>query len=285
MVNNKILVKNILYKFIYTINVLKYWNKKVPLSIIEVWVGQTCTLKCKDCLHLIPYIKPEIYSVEKLLSDIDTILNLCDVDYISVVGGEPFTNKEIYKLIEYINNNKQLKKAKIITNGTIMPELNAFEALSKENNKIEVHIDIYPEQDANHKAFSDMLDKYKIPYEMYRYDDRTVMWWKYLGENKMKKTGVRAASISHRYCSMREVFTISKGRFTSCPRGMTTDLVYDFENNKYECLKISELTNDRRGRAYIATCKENIYMDYCKFCTGVTRDNPQGVLPGVQIKQ
>ena len=49
-------VKNEKYQKIYKKNLKKYKNSKVELDFLEVWVGKTCNLRCRDCLHMIPYL-------------------------------------------------------------------------------------------------------------------------------------------------------------------------------------------------------------------------------------
>ena len=47
-------MKSILYWLFYLKNIWNYSRKKVHLNFLELWVGQSCTLKCRDCLHMIP---------------------------------------------------------------------------------------------------------------------------------------------------------------------------------------------------------------------------------------
>ena len=81
------LKKNLKYGQIFLKNLYKYRKKKVRLSFLEVWVGQTCTLKCRDCCHLIPYVKPAIFNIESLIEDCKKIFELCEVDFFSILGG------------------------------------------------------------------------------------------------------------------------------------------------------------------------------------------------------
>lgn len=276
--------KNLLYKLIFVKNKIKYRNKKIKIHLLEVWIGQTCTLKCRDCLHMIPYIRPEIYNVDVLIKDINNMLEMSEVEYISVVGGEPFTNREIYKLIDYINSDGRIKKGKIITNGTLKLGEPVINSLKNDKNVMEIHIDVYPGQDNKCAEFAEVLKKNKIPYEKYRYDEKKDMRWKYLCENNMKLQNVSKAKKAHRRCWMKSVFTISNRKFASCPRGITTKYVYEFKDNPYELVNLTKIKPDNIGKAYIATCMEGIWKDYCRYCPGVTVENNEDVIPGIQIK-
>ena len=154
--------------------------------MLEVWVGQTYTLKCKNCLHMIPYINPKLYNIDKLISQLDLIFQMCTIDCLSVVGGELFTNNSIVHLINYINNISSISKARIISNETIILDDDCIEELLK-SDKIEIHIDLYPGNDVCVQKYYSYLTERNVRCELYHYNNKDEMRWKYLGENQIKK--------------------------------------------------------------------------------------------------
>lgn len=250
--------------------------------MLEVWVGQTCTLKCKDCLHMIPYIHPKLYDIDELIRHLNLMFQMCTIDCLSVVGGEPFTNKKIVRLINYINHCASVPKAKIISNGTIIPDDDCVAELLK-SDKIDIHLDLYPGNDERiQKTYSYLIER-NVRCELYRYDHNDEMRWKYLGENHIKKRNWFQTKKSHSHCVMSSVYTLSNGIFVSCPRGITTKSVYHQERFPFEYVKIDDVSDLRKGKAELAVCTFGIKKEYCQFCYGVTRNNPVNVTPGIQI--
>ena len=113
-------VKNEKYQKIYKKNLKKYKNSKVELDFLEVWVGKTCNLRCRDCLHMIPYIKQKKLEVSRLIRDCKRLLELCSINYFSIAGGEPFCCKNLFELIDFVTESADLKDGKIVTNGTVI---------------------------------------------------------------------------------------------------------------------------------------------------------------------
>jgi len=231
---------------------------------------------------MIPYIKPSIYSIDALIGDLNKILKICEVQYLSIVGGEPFTNKNLIDLIRFVNQCDDIPKAKIITNGTIFPTDDMIHELLKKD-KIEVHIDQYPGCELRSEKIFEYYQKKKVRCELYHYNIYEEARWKGLGENHIKRLRLSGAMTSHRYCAMNKVYTLSDGLFVSCPRGITTEMVYGQKRLPYEYIVMDELMDEMDGKARIAVCIFGIYKEYCRYCYGVTRDNPRNVIPGLQL--
>ena len=126
--------KNAKYQKIYKKNLKKYKNSKVEL----VWVGKTCNLRCRDCLHMIPYIKQKKLEVSRLIGDCKRLLELCSINYFSIAGGEPFCCKNLFELIDFVTESADIKDGKIVTNGTVVPEERTIDALRRMKGKLEI---------------------------------------------------------------------------------------------------------------------------------------------------
>ena len=204
-------MKNLKYRKLFLENLIKYRNRKVRLSFLEVWVGQTCTLKCRDCCHMIPYIKPSIYDVDSLIEDCKILFELCDVDFFSILGGEPFTNPDLYKLIDFVAESKNIKDGKLITNGTIMPNDMMMNSLRKLNNKLDVRIDVYPGRETRAQEFYDKLTTEGIRCTLLRHSVFEEMRRKKLSGPNQKIIPCRTSDMIYNECALKSCHTLSNG--------------------------------------------------------------------------
>ena len=173
-------VKNEKYQKIYKKNLKKYKNSKVELDFLEVWVGKTCNLRCRDCLHMIPYIKQKKLEVSRLIRDCKRLLELCSINYFSIAGGEPFCCKNLFELIDFVTESADLKDGKIVTNGTVIPDERTIDALRRMNGKLEIRVDVYPGQADKTAKFIKILEENEIRnhIQFYRGDKKSN--WKHV---------------------------------------------------------------------------------------------------------
>lgn len=278
------LKKNLKYGQIFLKNLYKYRKKKVRLSFLEVWVGQTCTLKCRDCCHLIPYVKPAIFNIESLIEDCKKIFELCEVDFFSILGGEPFINPDLYKLIDFVAQSKNITDGKLITNGTIMPDEKTIRSLKKLNNKLDVRIDVYPGRETRGNQFYNILLKEGIRCTLLRHNVFAEMRWKKLGGPEQKIIPCDTAAEIHKECALNACHTLANGELTVCPRGITSETVFGIKKNPWEHILIKDLKNPVLAKARIATAvSKMMYKDYCCYCMGIAAMNPYSIQPGIQI--
>ena len=105
-------------------------KRKVSIPSLDIHITTHCSLKCKNCSHMIPYYKPEnqhTMTLEEFKSNIDAILKNVDIVYnINILGGEPLLNKAMTDMLEYANSKNRIKGLRIHTNGTIMPKEDDF---------------------------------------------------------------------------------------------------------------------------------------------------------------
>lgn len=280
---NQDYIKNIMYKLLYIKNILKYAHKKVKINFLEIWVGQSCTLRCKDCLHMIPYIESQIYSIDELILDCKKLFRICDVEYISILGGEPFLNKELYRFLEFIGKCSKIKDGKVITNGTVIPDERTLKSIIGLKNKLDIRIDVYPGSETRAEKFYALMQKYHIRSAIMHHDVFKELHWKWMGSIKQKMKSIRSSRIAYAYCGLRGCYTLANGEFTVCPRGITTQQIFGMEKNAYENIIIRDLASGVRGRASFATSIEpKVYKDYCRYCKGMTKLNPFCIHAGVQ---
>ena len=267
-------------------NMRLYRDRKVKIPFLEVWVGKVCTLRCKTCIHMIPYIKPQKLDIEELIRNCRIMIKLCDIEYLSIAGGEPFCCKDLYKFLDFVKDEDAITDGKIITNGTLLPDERTRQSIKDLNGKLEIRVDVYPGQEEKCSPMVAFLQEENIRHHIqwYRADKKSN--WKFTGSPRQWEIAEKMTKVIYRDCIDKHCFSMCGDEFTSCPRGIVSEEIFHIEKNPYEHIRVSELKDDALSRAKIATCMEDsIYKDFCRYCLGLTESNPYFVVPGEQIER
>jgi len=259
----------------------RYSNHKFPIKKLQIWVGQTCTLKCKNCSQLFPYIKPRIYDIDTVIAQTQKILQLCEVESFHIIGGEPFTHKGIGKLIEFVCQQKHSAINKIISNGTILPSDQTVEVLKRFRSDIQIQITRYDCAKERQEKFISLCVVNGI---QYFYTAQEALWY-YLGDCNQEEIK-DVATIQHNFnaCWDRTCTTLADGELSACPRMHNSSLVFGHSRPFIEHLKVAMLSNNRFSRALIATnLSVATHREACKFCHGITGFNKTLVKRGEQL--
>jgi len=273
--------KELLYHLVYLGNWFKYFGKKVPIDFFEVWVGQRCSLRCKECCHLIPYADPVFYEMDTVIADCSAFLDLCEIEFFSIVGGEPFCHPELYRLLDFFSGRHDVLDGKIVTNGTVMPDRRTINSLKNLKGKFEVRIDLYPGKEEFTSRFYNSLLEEGIRCHLTRFEEWS---WKRLGGPEQERLSTKAAKDAFARCWDKQCYTLANGEFTACPRGILSEHVFSIPKRRFEHMRILDDKSKATSKALIATCMTHkAYKDYCRHCLGMTKTNLDDVTPGVQI--
>lgn len=117
--------------------ITSFISNKVEIKAIQFKMSNQCQLVCAHCNPILSSswakfegIKPSINGNFKLTTEFLEELEelLPQLELIKFTGGEPFLNQEHWKLLEYFQNNPNIKNCKLeyITNGLITPKYNLW---------------------------------------------------------------------------------------------------------------------------------------------------------------
>ena len=278
--------KNRTYEKLFRKNIKLYRDRKVTLPFLEVWVGKACSLRCKACIHMIPYIEPQTIDIDELIRNCGKMLKLCTIEYLSVAGGEPFCCRNLYKFLDYIKDEGAITNGKIITNGTVLPDERTRNSIRNLNGKLEIRVDIYPGQEEKCAPMVEFLEKDNIRHHIqwYRADKKSN--WKFTGSPEQWEISEMMTRIIYRDCIDKHCYSMCGNEFTSCPRGIVSEEIFHVKKNPFEHIRVSELKEDALSRAKIATCMDDsVYKNFCRYCLGLTEANPYYVVPGEQMER
>lgn len=260
--------------------ILSLSNKYIIFPMLEITVTSRCSLKCKNCISLMPhYNNPSDMDTETNIKSLTTILGAVDqVNKLSILGGEPFLYNDLSKIINIVAPYDNVKRIIITTNGTIIPKGEEL-INSLKNDKIVVKISYY----GKISKYTDEIIKL-CKYNNIRYEVRFLkeMWWspgsiekRYKDINELKKQYLN--------CPASHCNNIINGKLHHCSRssnGVYLGIIPDEPKDYLDVLQNSDKKELRKNiidflfgdRDYITAC------DYCDLATDKCID----VIPGEQ---
>jgi len=114
-----------------------YWakNKSLVFRTVSIGVTTKCTMKCKGCNTLIPYVvNSKNIDTENILNDIDLLFSYVDsVITLNITVGESLINQELPDICFRIFEKFSGRYAEMIiqTNATVLPDDDAMRSFSK----------------------------------------------------------------------------------------------------------------------------------------------------------
>lgn len=230
---------------------------------IQYVVTERCSLRCKDCSHLIQYYShPQDIDLYKYKKSFDNLLECIDcMAELRILGGEPFINKNMGKLIEWYHDNNKIQGISVYTNGTIVPDEAILEQLKK--NKVKVHISDYKINRNKIDKVVDVFENNNINYFIRQYDS-----WQDAGGVEFRGYSLEKRKNIFVNCFERNGYTFLKGKLYRCPRvahamnlGAMPDEKTDYVNLQMEDEKDS-------FKMQLKNLQERLWLEGCNYCGG-----------------
>lgn len=139
----------------------------------ELDVTSKCSLRCKKCGAMMQYFHhPVDIPFRQVIDDYNRMLELIEwTDDVLIMGGEPFIQKELDKILKAIKENplteKKVGMVKIVTNGTIVPRQEVLDQLM--DTDISVMISNYGEYSRQMNALITCFQENRIKYDVLDY--------------------------------------------------------------------------------------------------------------------
>lgn len=244
----------------------KIKNNILTIKHMDVVITERCSLKCKDCANLMQYYeKPQNSDLEILFKSLDRMMECVDQIYeFRVLGGDPFMNKEMYKVVNKLSGYKNVEKVVVYTNAKIIPRDENLECLK--NEKVRLDITNYGSLSSKHDEIIKLLNENNIEYET-----DLVELWDDIGEIKYEKKNNQQLKKVFEDCCAKEIFTILDGVVYKCPvsahgtklNAVPYDSKYDGVNLFDESVSIPELKTKLKDFH-----DNDQYVSACNYCKG-----------------
>lgn len=246
--------------------------KKPQINFLVFWVGTKCSLKCKLCCNLIPYVKPQSYNTKQIIKDLEFVSKNSIIKNLQIQGGEPFTHPQIASIIDSIAK-LDINRIYIATNGTIDLSKEVLDAL-KRNPNVHIRISNYECTEILRKRFCKKLDENNISYKMYEFVHGNGTWFSTGGINEKRATDEEAKLIYEK-CEDKGCVTLANGIMTVCGKIPSIKEIY----NSYDKTANNEI-NVRHINSFIPYLKNltlkrkivkfyanyNNYKEQCRYC-------------------
>lgn len=220
-------------------------------------VTEKCSLSCKDCRALIPYVKePKDVPFEELKEEINIILSAVDeVVDMEPIGGEPFLYPYLAEAIEYLTASEKVDHVVVTTNGTIAPKERLTRAL--QNEKVFIVISDYGHIDKMAQVVKH-FEKNNISFAV----EKDMVWFdvgdfEYRGRSKEELV----EEYHNCYCQYVLKYIWDK-KIWVCPRAPRLSALGVFcDENDYQTLEVEEPAEVTRKKIV-----DSFYADYAEAC-------------------
>ena len=244
----------------------KVENNEFSIKHIDIVVTERCSLKCRDCANLMQYYqRPQNSDLNILFKSLDRMMQSVDKIYeFRVLGGDPFMNKEMYKVVNKLVKYNNVEQVVIYTNAKIIPKGDNLECLK--DKKVRLDITNYGELSSKHDEITSLLDMHNIPYET-----KIARLWDDIGTIEYEKKTDKQLKELFRECCARDIFTLFDGTLFKCPvsahgtklKSVPFDEKYDGIDLVDENISIKELRNK-----LINFHDNGKYVTACNYCKG-----------------
>lgn len=245
---------------------------------VQFIVTSACSLRCKDCISLMQYYeKPKNSDIELCKYGFDRLINcVSNIFDLRILGGEPFINHDMHKIIEWYHDLDKIKNISVFTNGTIIPNENCMDQLKRQ--KVRVHISNYGFNRDKITKLKTAFDKSNVRYYVRPYD-----FWQATGNLLKRNYTEEKKKYLFERCFERESFSYFNGKLYHCPRaahGINIGAIPDIKD-EYVDLMDSSITDDEILKQLKFQRIKN-YIDACDYCDGADSRKSK-VEPAIQI--
>ena len=241
---------------------------KVYVKSLDVQITEHCSLRCKDCSNLMQYYsKTKNSNIDILFNSIDRFMSCVDQLYeFRVIGGDPFMNKDMHKIINFLSNYK-VDTIAIYTNVKFIPKGENFECLK--NPKVILDISDYVLLDKSKRKADELvnlLDKNNIKYNLAKMktwtDSGRILPFQKRSADELKNL--------FNFCCNSDIISLLHGNLYRCPFSANANNLKavpiddtDIVNLNDDSIHLKDLKIQIQKLVY-----EKEYLTACNYCNG-----------------
>ena len=239
---------------------------KLHLKSIDIQITEKCSLKCKDCSNLMQYYtEAKDSDLEMLFKSIDRFISCIDsLDEFRVLGGDPFMNKNLYKIINKLVTYDKCKNVVVYTNAKIPPKGENLECLR--NKKVMLDITNYGESSSAHEKVIEIARKENIAFSTLRTsvwtDSGRIMPY----SNKSEKDVENLFS----NCCNNDLISLLHGKLYRCPfsaNGVNLKAIPQEDSDEVNLIDDSIDITELREKIK-KLCFDKKKLTACYYCNG-----------------
>lgn len=271
--NVEVLERNVLFYINHGHSLVN--NDGEFLGKVDFIITNCCTLKCRDCCTLTPYVAPENrvhVPYDSVKNDALALNNAADgVVNFDIIGGEPLLFPKLADLIRYIHDLPNIYQIMVDTNGTVIPKEDLLKAMRE--CEVIVHITDYGDVSFNKDKVLKVIEDAGIIVSM---RSANLFSWYDFGKIEERIEGEQERWDN---CASRDCITMYKGRLHLCARDprYVEDELYLADDTESVDLTMEDINAMRRMLKNVRGRKKA--LTGCRYCGGaidIIDDGTQG---------
>ena len=250
------------------------------LKYLHIVITEACSMKCQSCSNLMQYyLQPRNSDLNLLFKSIDRLMKITDSLYeFRVLGGEPFVNKQIGKIINRLLSYKTIQQIVVYTNATVIPKGENLECLK--NDKILMEITDYGSLSIRRDELIELLKGNNIRYTS------IVPTWSDSGTLKYQNATEEQLADMFTKCCVNDKSTILNGKLYRCPFSANAHNLNAIPENKTDVVDLNDdnKTIDEIKKETMLLHGPKKYLEACKYCNGRDHTTPK-IEAAIQTKR
>ena len=244
------------------------------LHSVDVVISEKCSLNCKDCSNLMQYYKStKNLTYDTVVEDFDRMMGKIKHVYeVRLIGGEPFMNKDIYKIIEYLTKCPKITKLVIYSNAMV-PIKPEYQNILRDKKVVFAltNYEDYAKNAKNTLRVTESLDAIGVAYRLHPPETLTDS-----GVIKDFKRTIDENKKLFSDCCGKNLLTVTDGKLYRCPFAANADRLNAVPKSNLNSVSVKASTNEITN--YISKID---YLPACNWCKGRSWDSPE-IIPAVQ---
>lgn len=244
--------------------------QKRHIPFLVFWVGQRCTLHCKDCCNLVPYGYQKLYDVENSIDALYALSKITNVHHLQIQGGEPLSHPELHVFLEKISI-LPIPKISLTTNGTLCFSDKAIAVLDK-NPKISITISNYPCADKKREKLIQQLNHHNINFNIYDFMFESGEWFQSGDLDVRYNDNNDHVQKLYNDCEQKVCIVLADGNLAVCGKLITLCEIKTLNEENDHILPISKIIQtdpkslvQRLDNFYAQSL---FFKEGCRFCEG-----------------
>lgn len=266
-----------------------YTKNKLCVSNLNINITEFCSLKCRNCSALNPYIKDKKnYSKKEIKYILDLYFKWVDnVCILGLLGGDAMIHPQFNEILELVGEtyykNKKVNNLEVYSNAVITPNEYSIKLFQKFN-VIYRFTDYgeYTNGKQKCREIVDLLEKYNI-----RYDWAKFKHWADCGypQESNGLIGHKELEAFYNACDRRSCQGLLGTKLFYCGMAIGADRTQYCKAEEGDYFDLNGNVNKRELMEFMLGFNERGYIEYCKKCNGGPNINKHLIKPGIQLKK
>lgn len=246
---------------------------------LEIHVMDGCNLKCKGCSHFSNLFPTDAaVPLERFQRDIMRLKEICYIDKLRLLGGEPLLNKELVQYLKAAKGCFPYSDIRVVTNGLLIMRQSEEVLSYMREQGIMFDISWYPPTMDRQKEILEFLAGKQVPYRVPQEE--------ILGFSRcLTMEACHNPAVSHQACGSGQCTILREGKLYKCPlaaympeykKKFDVDIKEESGMDIYQS-SISEI------REFAMYCQRRP-IDMCRYCTEQPQNYEWGSRPEPEME-